>query len=142
MALDFRLAAGHGVAYASMDVIATDFAAYQPDFAFEPIAAPVRLYPVKTTMANGIVVGDGFISHTWYFETMINTAHAAFVTAYCTAGVSAPVTLYTRRQNITTTTFTRYNAYIDYPVEGSDYQYVTNGYLRDVFFRFTNLVAL
>lgn len=103
---------------------------------------PVDPYPTRIQTLGGRVVGEGRINHEWLFAALPITKLKIIEDTYHTNGtvVSAQVTIYTRLHN--RAAYQRYNAWSILPQPGEDYEIGAHGYIRNLRWRFTNLVAL
>lgn len=143
---DYRIASGHDVALASLQQIVTFV---QSTSGRRPIVAPnsqpVNRWPVETVVGDGQVRGDGRPGHEWNIGAMRIAAFTAFLQAYLyTTGSpvkSKAVTIYTPTFDLGDGMYTRYNAYLIWPVPGEDYRYFRKAVV-DLRLRFSRLVAL
>lgn len=144
---DYRIAAGHGVALASLNNIETHIGQQNRKTADGKlfavgISSPVLdTFPVRTPLLSGRERGDGNINHEWNLQLVTYGARYLLFT-YLTnmTVVSSAVTIYTRRH--INGDYARYNAYLILPSrEAGDITRIG----RDTFtirLRFTKLEAL
>lgn len=145
---DYRLGVGHDVALAAMESF--EYAVGSRNRKVDggkvyPVAVAsdlLDLFPVRGFVYSGKERGDGMINHAWRFVVAV-LGYKYILDTYLSGGtvVSAPVTLYTKRHEVSRTEFQRFNAYVSLPKPGQDITYARGGLLR-VTLRFTNLVAL
>ena len=116
----YRIAYGHNVALASLTNVEDISGVGHP-----PQTQPPNLHPVRVQTLNGKVHGDGSINHVWRWGYMRMTGMEYVINTLCTVtGVlqaSVPVTIYTRRRDLSSTAYRRYNASLVTPVPGEDY---------------------
>jgi len=144
---DYRIAAGHGVALASLNNIETHIGQQNritPTGKLFPvgITSPVLdLYPVRVDLTSGRQRGDGFITHEWNLQ-LVTYGARYLLNTYLTnmTVVSSAVTIYTRRH--INGDYARYNAYLVLPSRQSgDIAYLGQGKFN-VRLRFNKLEAL
>lgn len=144
---EYAWAAGHGVALASLNAVATELRAHNYRavgglrYAVEPTSQPVDLFPVRTLLGSGVERGDGRVDHEWQM-TLTTYALEYVLDTYLSSGavVSAAMTINTRRHDLNA--YGRYNCYLTLPSRSRrDIEYVRQNVVR-VTWRFTRLVAL
>lgn len=144
---DYRLAAGHSVALASLNNIETHVGQQNrkaaggrlyPVGITSPVLDP---FPVRTGLLSGRERGDGFITHEWNLKlTTLGARYLLFTYLTNMTVVSSAVTIYTRRH--VNGDYGRYNAYLILPSrQAGDITYLGQGWFN-MRVRYNKLEAL
>lgn len=143
---DYRIASGHDVALAGLQNIVTLIQQQTGRLLLiAPRSQPVNPFPVETPLGSGRVAGDGKPTHEWVFDGLPIAAFTYILTTYLyTTGAkvkSKAVTIYTPTFDEGSGVYSRFNAYLVYPIPGEDYEY-TRKNVVNYRMRFTHLVEL
>src|SRR5690606_26624862 len=130
---DYQLAAGHDntAGYTNIEDVVT----------YAPRATWVGQRPVRHVTLDQRVHYNGVLSTTWAWDGVSIAGLDALVTAYLGDydTPDAAVTIRTRKQS---GSYADFNAYINLPVEGQDYERVTSTKLRNLTLVFRDLVEI
>jgi hypothetical protein len=104
---------------------------------------PVSIFPVRTQVLSNAVFGDGSLSLTWQFDSLLITGLNYIISTYLTTSTlpvaSKKVTIYTNNRD--RALYTRYNCYLVYPESGNDYT-LDGLYALNLKLKFSGLTAL
>lgn len=110
---DYRLAATHNVALVSL--VNIESITPTGDRAFKaPKAYGLQNPGMPEKRGDGTIYLRGYASVAWRFDALTWKQYEYLKSTYCAGGLSGKVTIYTRT-NITTPTYTRYNAILELP---------------------------
>lgn len=114
---------GHNIALATLVAVESLAAFTYGGLGVQIVSDPVNAYPLRTRLESGRERMDGRIDHTWRIARGLTIAAVDFVidTFFsASTGLDAPITIHTRLHD--RGTWARYNAYLAYPLPGSDYR--------------------
>lgn len=145
--LDYRWAAGNGVALASLVNFEDDVKPNNAKVAggkLYPVvvkASSPNLFPVRDLAMSGVERGDGLVEVIWAVQ-LATLGYQYIQDAYLSSGaaVNAAMTIFTRVRRANT--YTRYNANLILPDPGRGEEVDLGNDVWQVQLRFTDLVAL